>query len=105
MKERGAGPGGGGKQRTGSATRETKEAESLTTERQREPPRTGEKIPQEKKGPGRKSGHLKEHRASGEPRTGRTRQDARGELAEGPKEEKQKKPPLTGGQPNRQDSP
>ena len=66
---------------------------------------TGEETPQEKEGPGRKAGHLKEPRARGEPRSRRTRQDAREELEEGPREEKKKKPLLTGEQPNCQDSP
>ena len=49
---------------------------------------TVEKIPQEKEGPGRKSGHMKESRARGEPKPGRTRLDEKEELAEGPKDEK-----------------
>ena len=65
-------------------------------ERQEDPLLTGEKIPQEKEGPGGQSGHLKEPGVRGGPRPGRTRQDAKEELAEGLKEERQKKPPLTG---------
>ena len=103
--ERGADPRVREKPRPGSALRGTKEAEGLTMERQEDPLMTGEKIPQEKEGPGRKSGHLKEPRARREPRPERTCQDEREELAEGPMKEKQKKPPLTGEQPNRQDSP
>ena len=100
-----ADPGVGEKLRPGSALRETREAEGLTREPQEEPLRTGEKVPQEKEGPGHKSGHLKEPRARREPRPGRTCQDAKEELAEGSKEEKQKKSPLTREQPNRRDSP
>ena len=49
-------------------------------ERQEDPLMTGEKTPQEKEGPGRKSGHLKESRARGEPIPGRTRKDEREEI-------------------------
>ena len=71
--ERGKDAGVGGKPRTGSALRETKEAEGLNMERQEDARMTGKNTPQEKEDPGLKSGHLKESRARGEPRLGRTR--------------------------------
>ena len=79
---------------------ETKEetAEGPTRERQEVPLLTRDKIPQEKEGPGGQSSHLKEPRVRGEPRSGRTRKDAKEEIEESPKEERQKKPPLTGEQ-------
>ena len=91
MEERGADSGAGEKPTPGSALRGAKEADGLTMERQEDPLMTGEKIPQEKEGPGRKSGHLKEPRVRREPRPERTCQDEREELAEGPKEEKAEK--------------
>ena len=73
---------------TGSALRETKEADGLKLEWQEDPLMIEKKTPQEKEDPGYKSNHPKESRARGEPRPGRTRKDTREELAEGPKDEK-----------------